>query len=90
MMINEQLPNFEFEIISILKKDSLDMDEQDRDLIYENTAASKKVMTRIVIENPILSNLLFQMIIFYNNHLHKSASMSLDFRWMSLSLKRGR
>lgn len=38
----------------------------DRDLIYENTAASKKVMTRIVIENPILSNLLFQMIIFYN------------------------
>ena len=38
----------------------------DRDLIYENTAASQKVLTRIVIENPILNNLLFQMMIFYN------------------------
>ena len=28
-------PNFEFEIISILKKDSLDMDTKDRNLIFD-------------------------------------------------------
>ncbi|MDD3144689.1 MAG: asparaginase domain-containing protein [Candidatus Gracilibacteria bacterium] len=34
-ILNDINPNFEFEVISILKKDSLDIDEQDRDLIYD-------------------------------------------------------
>ena len=36
------------------------------DLIYDDTTVSMKPITRIIIEDPVLSNLLFQMLIFYN------------------------
>lgn len=37
-----------------------------RDLIYTDTNITIKPITRIIVENPVLSNLLFQMLIFYN------------------------
>ena len=45
-ILDDVNPNFEFEIISILKKDSLDMDEQDRDLIYDicNDLKNEKIV----------------------------------------------
>lgn len=41
-------------------------DFEQRDLIYQDTQRSIKPLTRIIIENPVLSNLLFQMLLFYN------------------------
>ena len=37
-----------------------------KDLIYDDTRRNTKPITRVIIENPVLSNLFFQMLIFYN------------------------
>lgn len=42
------------------------IDYGERDPIYENTKVGHKGITRIIIENPLLNNLYFQMLIFYN------------------------
>jgi hypothetical protein len=44
--------------------DSFDFKE--RDPIYEDTMAGRKGITRIIIENPVLNNVYFQMLLFYN------------------------
>lgn len=42
------------------------MDYGERDPIYDNTLVGHKGITRIIIENPLLNNVYFQMLLFYN------------------------
>lgn len=41
-------------------------DYGERDPIYDNTVVGHKGITRIIIENPLLNNVHFQMLLFYN------------------------
>lgn len=38
----------------------------ERDPIYDNTKIGHKGITRIIIENPVLNNVYFQMLLYYN------------------------
>lgn len=38
----------------------------ERDPIYDNTLVGQKGIKRIIIENPVLNNLYFQMCLYYN------------------------
>jgi hypothetical protein len=50
--------------MDITHMDTIDYNE--RDPIYENTMTGRQRITRIIVENPVLNNLYFQMLLFYN------------------------